>query len=128
MSNQGNIRVRGIHEDDSDFLFTTTRWGGGSTPQIVQKCLTPGRPEWEVTESDFLYELCNLPNGHYGLRPIRRLGNTDTPTVLVDFGTQTVSWFADWKNEEVGRWSFSDYLAMSLDGTMNDLWERWYGG
>lgn len=90
MSNQGNIRLQ--TDESPDLLFTTGRWGGSRTPFIVQEALSDSLTGGNVIESTFIW---NLSRHEEYTRPIRHLGNTDTPTVIVNFAYQTVTLFRE---------------------------------
>ena len=63
-----------------------------------------------VDESDFLFALRS--DDDY-LKPIRHLGNTDTPTVIVDFYNQTVILFRE-HDHSLSTMTIRDYINEDL--------------
>ena len=107
MSNQGNIAVT---TGDGTVYLTTSRCGGHSTAKTAQDNLVRlGDGSFEEYTS--LNWLSHDPRIS---RPIPRLGNTDTPTVYVDWLSQEVSWVEEHTQKRLGVWTFAEYVDLDL--------------
>lgn len=133
MSNQGNIEVWAWppsttnDEHQGMFRFTTMRHGGDMTPAAVRRalkeCYSEHRedPAWSPWE--FLGALAHDPDV---ANLIAGFGNTDTPTVVVNFATQGVFFRREWemyeemgkdlpeRHRHIGGWSFDEFVAMDF--------------
>jgi len=121
MSNQGNIIVQASGLVVDRIMFTTGRWSGAETPEIVQGTLERAL-DWNTANNEpepslrYAWESILHDLAHHDAidRPITALGNTDTPTVIVDFQHKTVDWRREYDRKIVGSWSFEDYLKLDL--------------
>jgi hypothetical protein len=125
MSNQGNIEVWAWppsttnNENNGLFRFTTMRHGGDMTPIAVKRALIEcylekdnlGEESWDPRY--FLGALMHDPDVYH---PISGFGNTDTPTVVVNFATQGVFFRKDWLPipQRISGWSFAEYIKLNL--------------
>jgi hypothetical protein len=134
MSNQGNIEVWAwapnlTTKDSGCYRFTTSRWGGDMTPAAVRRALRECYDKHKDADHawnphDFLGALAHDPDvGHL----IPDFGNTDTPTVVVNFATQAVTFRREWDAKSSRRlwwWSFSDFVK--LDFSKDPVVAKWY--
>ena len=126
MSHQGNIKVRWTNHrgELKSILFTTCRFSGASTPELVQKVLESvvglDRP-WDDLTRALSHAACID-------RPIVDIGNEDVPTVTVDFNKRSVYWI--WEVHPclrgIGTWTFSEYTSPEFfnDARIKDLMEQ----
>lgn len=138
MSNQGNIEVWAWppsttnHENTGLFRFTTSRWGGDMTPAAVRRalreCYSEDREDIAYDPHEFLGALMHDPDVRF---PLADFGNTDTPTVVVNFATQGVFFRREYtdptapeRDKRMGRWSFEQFVA--LDFAKEPLIAEWY--
>jgi hypothetical protein len=116
VSNQGNVEVFTSYDTGfgvvKPYRFTTGRWSGPQTPRIVQRLIADLHdPEARHAEKGFLADLCKDDSIYC---PIQEFGNTDTPTVVVDFRHKLVSWRDEYDLTSVG-WTFEEYLKLDFD-------------
>lgn len=112
MSNQGNIVVKDIAGEK--VMFTTSRWSGRETPQVVQLALElayragvqPHRRERECLA--FISKHSCIEG------PIFQVGNEDTPTVIISFQYKVVNW-VDHQGIVLRSLSFDDYMKLDFE-------------
>jgi hypothetical protein len=118
MSNQGNVTVR-VEENgalDWEVTFTTGRWSGNQTAKVVQDILGRRNQGGNLMVEDARDFLTELIKEDAISHPIGRLGNTDTPTVIVcfDSGPGSVVWHREHDDQVLGHWTHLEYVALDL--------------
>lgn len=119
MSNQGNVVVKVTKNAAGwEVMFTTGRWSGNQTAEVVQSILkmkTRGGSFIVEEAQGFLSELIKNDTISH---PIGKIGNADTPTVVVTFdsGPGNIRWMWEHGNKEVlGSWTFEEYRNLVID-------------